>query len=81
VTKRMTKNIWTDNCHMNDIEWEMTRMRWRLKIRENIVARLVAENERLRLNDEERAAILAAADLLIGSQPGSILHKVLKRLS
>ena len=33
---------------MSNIEWEMTRMRWRLKIRENIVARLAAENERLR---------------------------------
>ena len=27
---------------------EIVRLRWRLKIRENIIGRLVAENERLR---------------------------------
>jgi hypothetical protein len=27
---------------------DITRLRWRLKIRENIISRLVAENERLR---------------------------------
>jgi hypothetical protein len=27
---------------------DIVRLRWRLKIRENIIARLVAENERLR---------------------------------
>jgi hypothetical protein len=47
---------------------DIVRLRWRLKIRENIIGRLVAENERLRdgaaascetvtLTDEERAAI------------------------
>jgi hypothetical protein len=33
------------------------------------------------LTDEERAAILAAADLLIGSKPGAILRNLLARLS
>ena len=46
---------------------DITRLRWRLKIRENIIARLVAENQRLRngrgagcetvLTDNERLAI------------------------
>jgi hypothetical protein len=51
---------------------DIVRLRWRLKIRENIIGRLVAENERLRngaatscetvtLTDEERAAIEWAA--------------------
>jgi len=87
---------------------DVVRLRWRIKIRENIVARLAAENERLRngasngyetvcphvrgtvtqhcslnftLTDEERAAILTAADLLIGSKPGVILRHLLARLS
>jgi hypothetical protein len=34
----------------------------------------------VQITDEERAAILTAADLLIGSKPGSILRKLLKRL-
>ena len=32
------------------------------------------------LTDEERAAILTAADLLIGSKPGATLRKLLERL-
>ena len=32
------------------------------------------------LTDEERAAVLAAADLLIGSKPGATLRKLLERL-
>ena len=50
---------------------DITRMRWRLKIRENIIRRLVAENERLRnaaaascetvLTETERGAIEWAA--------------------
>jgi len=102
---------------------DIVRLRWRLKIRENVVARLQAENERLRtrathatpsecsvprngavaaretvcphirgtvtqhcslnltLADEEREAILTAADLLIGSKPGVILRHLLVRLS
>ena len=31
------------------------------------------------LTDEERAAILTAADLLIGSKPAAILRKLLER--
>ena len=99
----------------DDSAIEIVRLRWRLKIRENIVARLMAENERLRngaaascetvafdesstphvhatpgdgsvqegctLTDAERAAVLAAADLLIGSKPGAILRNLLARLS
>jgi hypothetical protein len=33
------------------------------------------------LTDEERAAILTAADLLIGSKPGATLRKLLARLA
>jgi len=33
------------------------------------------------LTDEERAAILTAADLLIGSKPGATLRSLLARLS
>ncbi len=33
----------------------------------------------VQLTDEERAAILTAADLLIGSKPGSVLRKLLER--
>jgi hypothetical protein len=60
---------------------DIVRLRWRLKIRENIIGRLVAETGRLRLTDDERAAVLAAADLLIGSKPGVILRNLLARLS
>ena len=67
-------------------------LRWQMTIRENIIRRLVAENERLRngavtgcetvtLTDEERAAILSAADLFIGSKPGVTLRSLLDRLS
>jgi hypothetical protein len=37
---------------------DVVRLRWRLQIRENIIGRLVAENERLRLIGEEREAML-----------------------
>ena len=87
---------------------QIERLRWRLKIRENIIARLVAENGRLRngavtgcetvcphvrgtlthycslnftLTDDEQAAIITAADLLIGSKPGATLRSLLDRLS
>lgn len=92
---------------MDDAAVEIERLRWRLKIRENIIARLVSDNGRLKnglvagcetvcphvrgtvtqhcslnftLTDEERAAILAAADLMIGSKPGSTLRSLLARL-
>ena len=35
----------------------------------------------VQLTDEERAAILTAADLLIGSKPGAALRKLLARLA
>lgn len=60
---------------------DVVRLRWRIKIRENVVARLQAENERLRLTGDEREAIEAAADLLIGSRPGATLRSLLARLS
>ena len=60
---------------------DVVRLRWRIKIRENVVARLQAENERLRLTDAERWAITCAADLLIGSKPGATLRNLLARLS
>jgi hypothetical protein len=37
---------------------DVVRLRWRLQIRENIIRRLVAENQRLRLVGEEREAML-----------------------
>jgi hypothetical protein len=49
---------------------DIVRLRWRIKIRENIIRRLVAENQRLRdvaaascetvLTHEERCAVAAA---------------------
>jgi hypothetical protein len=36
--------------------------------------------ERCTLTDDEREAILTAADLLIGSRPGATLRKLLERL-
>jgi hypothetical protein len=36
---------------------DIVRLRWRLQIRENIIGRLVAENQRLRLRADEREAI------------------------
>jgi hypothetical protein len=35
----------------------------------------------VQITDEEQAAILTAADLLIGSKPGSVLRKLLERLA
>jgi hypothetical protein len=34
----------------------------------------------VQITDEERAAILTAADLMIGSRPGALLRSLLKRL-
>jgi hypothetical protein len=45
-----------------------------------VVANKDAEIARLRLTDAERAAILTAADLLIGSKPGATLRRLLERL-
>jgi hypothetical protein len=61
---------------------DIVRLRWRIRICENIIARLQAENERLRtrathatpsecsmhprLTDEEREAIREGADALYG---------------
>jgi hypothetical protein len=69
-------NASLERCAADDI----VRLRWRLQIRENIIGQLVAENQRLRLREDEREAVLAAADLLIGSKPGVILRKLLERL-
>jgi hypothetical protein len=35
----------------------------------------------VQITDEEREAILAAADLMIGSKPGAALRKLLARLA
>ena len=48
---------------------EIVRLRWRIKIRENIIGRLVAENERLRLTEAERDAIQASIPGFIESDP------------
>ena len=93
---------------MNEAASAIETLRWQLKIRENIIGRLVDENGRLRngaaagretvcphvrgtvtqhcslnftLTDEERAAILNAADLFIGSKPGATLRSMLGRIS
>ena len=55
-------------------------LEWRSKVHANVIARLSAEVERLRLTDAEREAILTAADLLIGSKPGVTLRSLLERL-
>jgi len=76
---------------MNEAATAIETLRWQLKIRENIIGRLVAENGRLRngavtgcetvsLTDEERKAIETAADLFIGSRPGATLRSLLARL-
>jgi predicted DNA binding protein len=55
-------------------------LEWRDKTRQNVIDRQAAEIDNMRLTDEERAAILTAADLLIGSKPGAILRNLLERL-
>ena len=59
---------------------DITRLRWRLKICENIIARLMAENERLRLTDEEREAIEFVVDASRAA-PHATLRNLLARLS
>jgi len=75
---------------------DIVRLRWRLKIRENIITRLQAENERLRtrathatpsecsvhprLTDEEREAIEFVVDASRAA-PHATLRKLLERLS
>ena len=51
---------------------DIVRLRWRLKTRENIIDRLVDEIERLRLTDEERAAVERAIDALSGVEDWSV---------
>jgi len=65
---------------------DVVRLRWRIKIRENVVARLQAENERLRLTEAEREAIEQAIDTANGmaqieSWALCTLRELLERLS
>jgi len=64
---------------------DIVRLRWRLQIRENIIGRLVAENQRLRLTDEERQAIEFFADIHADDDPpqeyADALRNLLARLS
>ena len=64
---------------------DIVRLRWRLQIRENIIGRLVAENQRLRLTDEERQAIEFFADIHADDDPpheyADTLRNLLARLS
>jgi hypothetical protein len=66
-------------------ENDIVRLRWRLKIRENIIGRLVAETGRLRLTDEERGAIEFFADIHADDDPpheyADTLCNLLARLS
>ena len=62
-------------------------LRWQLKIGENIIGRLVAENGRLRLTDAEREAIATAVAYLKEdddfsgiSEDRATLRKLLARL-
>jgi len=64
----------------NQAAGEIEGLRWRLKIRENIIRRLVAENQRLRLTDEEREAIEWYASFPDGIHADT-LRKLLARLS
>ena len=70
------------NCH----QWHSTCLVGKL-IREIERLRTLAEQAtpsegsvHPRLTEEEREAILTAADLLIGSKPGATLRKLLERL-
>ena len=76
---------------------DIVRLRWRLKVRENVVARLLAENERLRngaaascetvrLREDEREAIEQAIDAARGgalAEPwtAAALRLLVRRLS
>jgi hypothetical protein len=62
---------------------DIVRLRWRLKVRENIIDRLVNEIERLRLTDDERQAIAWCAELLddLESSEADTLIDLLARLS
>ncbi len=65
---------------------DIVRLRWRLKIRESIIAQLVAENERRRLTDAEQDAIGGAIAGFIESDPvdayfADTLRLLLTRLS
>jgi hypothetical protein len=61
---------------------DITRLRWSLKIRENIIGRLLAENERLRITEDERSALFSVM-WIAEDYPHccSTLRKLLARLS
>jgi hypothetical protein len=66
---------------MSDIVERIRSLRYvHVPVASQLMAEAAAEIERLRLTDEERAAILTAADLLIGSKPGATLRSLLERL-
>jgi hypothetical protein len=65
---------------------DIVRLRWRLQIRENIIGRLVAENQRLRLTDGEREAIRGSIFGFVEDDPvdaymADTLRNLLARLS
>jgi hypothetical protein len=66
------------DCHDAAAEIERLRRYRDMAEADREVAMLAAE--RFRLTDGERDAILAAADLLIGSKPGVILRNLLERM-
>jgi hypothetical protein len=77
---------------MSDIVERIRSLRYvHVPVASQLMAEAAAEIERLRngaaascetvtLTDEEREAILTAADLLIGSKPGATLRSLLERL-
>jgi hypothetical protein len=65
---------------------DIVRLRWRIKICENVIARLQAENERLRLTEAEREAIEGSIFGFVESDPvdaymADTLRNLLARLS
>jgi hypothetical protein len=59
---------------------EIDRLRLELSVQKACTVAGRDEIASLRLTDEEREAILTAADLLIGSKPGATLRWLLVRL-
>ena len=70
---------------MNEAATAIETLRWQLEIRENIIGRLVAETQRLRLTDAERNALREMcdfADALLRKEDPTIstLRSLLSRL-
>ena len=69
---------WHSTCLVRKLTREIERLR---TLATHATPSEGSVQDRCTLTDEEREAILAAADLLIGSKPGVILRNLLARLS